>query len=218
VRRVDEQTAYITLESAQELLGIEQESHEVIIRLSGRKAIPSFLETMKTRLPEEQYEVLPWYVIVPEPELWLKWYDGIMAVILTTVMVVISVGVMNTILMSVFERTRELGVMMAIGTSPPLIVQLILIETLILEWMGILVGIAIGYVVVSYFAHVGISFSEVETALSQSYLSTVTYPIIEIHRVIKSSLMLMFITVILSIYPAWKAGRLEPIKAIYHSY
>jgi putative ABC transport system permease protein len=206
------------LDSAQELLGIDKEVHEFIIQLTGRKAIPGFLEMAKSRLSNGVYEVLPWYEVVPEPELWLKWYDGIMNIVLITVMIVISVGVMNTILMSVFERTKELGVMLAIGTSPSQVIKLILLETLILEWVGIFFGIMAGYITVAYFNHVGISFAHLETALSQSYVSTVTYPIIKLSRVLHSSLSLMVITLLVSVYPAWKAGRLEPIKAIYHSY
>ena len=132
-------------------------------------------------------------------------------------MVVIGVGIMNTILMSVLERTREFGVMMAIGTSPFQIVQLILLETLVLEMMGIALGILAGYGVTAYFGKVGIAFPELEKAFSKSYMSTVTYTRVEGVHLVQSILVLFFLTFFTSLYPAWKAGRMEPVKAIYRS-
>jgi len=124
---------------------------------------------------------------------------------------------MNTVLMSVFERTKELGVMMAIGTKPSQMVALILLETLVLEFFGIILGVIGGYLVVFYFGKVGISFSDLEMALSRSYVSTVTYTQVELRNVIESIIHLIIITSFISLYPAWKAGRTEPVKAIYHS-
>ena len=216
-QQVDEVTVYVSLAAAQELLGLGEETHEIVIRLRDRNAIPSFLAFTKRTLDEKTYEILSWNEIVPEPEMWLKWYDAIMRTLLIAVMVVIGVSIMNTVLMSVLERTHELGVMMAIGTSPTQLMSLILLETLVLEFFGILLGLAAGYLVVFYFGKVGISFRELEAALSQSYVSTVTYTHVEPLHVAESVITLLFITTLISLYPAWKAGRMEPLEAIYRS-
>ena len=122
---------------------------------------------------------------------------------------------MNTVLMSVFERTRELGVMMAIGTTPTQVIRLILLETFILQLFGIALGLVAGYCVTFYFGKVGIAFPELEQAFSRSYMSTVTYTRVEPFHVIQSIITLLILTSFIGLYPAWKAGRMEPIKAIY---
>ena len=214
---LDEVSAFISLSSAQELLALEKETHEIVIQLDRRKSIPSFMSQLKTALTSDAYEVSRWDEIVPEVEQWAQWSEAIIRTILIAVMIVIGVSIMNTVLMSVFERTRELGVMMAIGTSPGRIIRLILLETFILELFGIALGLVLGYAVTAYFAHVGIAFPELERAFSRSYMSTVTYTRVEIIHVIQSIITLFALTSFIGLYPAWKAGRMEPIKAIYRS-
>jgi putative ABC transport system permease protein len=214
---LDEMSAYITLASGQELVGIEDQSHEMVIRLKNRHVIPRFLNGIDPLLKNESNEVLRWDEIVPEVEQWAQWSEAIIRTILIAVMIIIGVSIMNTVLMSVFERTRELGIMMAVGTSPSQIVTLILLETCILELFGIILGLIAGFLVTFYFGHVGIAFPELEEAFSRSYMSTTTYTRLEINHVIQSIVTLFLLTTAIGIYPAWKAGRLEPVKAIYHS-
>lgn len=215
-QQLDEITAYITLSSARDLLGISDATHEIVVRLKNRHVIPDFLRDLGLSA-DTRYEILTWSDIVPEVEQWATWAEAIIRTILIAVMVVIGVSIMNTVLMSVYERTREFGVMLAVGTSPSQIVRLILLETVVLEIFGILLGIAAGYVVVMYFGTVGIAFPELEKAFSRSYMSTVTYTQVDVHHVIQSIVTLMLMTTGIGFYPAWKAGRMEPVKAIYHS-
>ncbi|HTL48010.1 MAG TPA: FtsX-like permease family protein [Verrucomicrobiae bacterium] len=214
-QQVDELTAYITLKSAQDLLGTGAETHEIVIRLDNRHLIPSFIARLGLGTG---YEVLSWDQIVPEVEQWASWAEAIIRTILVAVMIVIGVSIMNTVLMSVYERTREFGVMMAVGTAPSQVVRLILLETLVLEALGILVGFAVGYLIVLYFGTVGIGFPELERAFSRSYMSTITYTRLEPTHVLQSISTLVLMTTGISFYPAWKAGQMEPVKAIYHSY
>lgn len=215
---LDELSAYVTLASGQELLGLGDATHELVIRLTGRDAIPSFMGRLKEAIDPGKYEILTWADIIPEVNQWASWADAIIRTIMVTVTVVIAVGIMNTIVMSIFERIRELGVMMAIGTSPRQVMMLIFLETLVLEAVGIILGVIGGYLLVFYFSIVGIHFHGVEEAFAQTYMSTVTYTQVKTGHVLQSILTLIGITSLISLYPAWKAGRMEPIKAIYHSY
>ena len=105
--------------------------------------------------------------------------------------------------------------MIAIGTTPAQVVRLILLETFILELFGIGLGLTGGYLITFYFGRVGIAFPELEQAFSRSYMSTVTYTQVEPIHVIQSIVTLFVLTSFIGLYPAWKAGRMEPIKAIY---
>jgi putative ABC transport system permease protein len=216
--QVDEHTAYVTLQSGRELLSMEGESHEIVVRLQERKQIPHFLKSIEGPLPQSAYEILTWDQIVPEVEQWVIWSEAVIRTILMTVMIVIGVGIMNTVLMSVFERTRELGVMLAIGTTPGQIMKLILLETMVLEVIGIVLGVIGGYATVFYFSKVGINFRGVEEAFASTFMSTTVYTQVQTAHVVQSVITLLIMTTFIGIYPAWKAGRMEPVKAIYHSY
>ena len=216
-QQVDELSAYMTLASLQELLGLEGQVHEIVIRLENRKAIPKTLAALEPLLDSKIYEVLTWNQIVPEVEQWTQWAESIVGTLLIAVMIVIGTSVMNTVLMSVFERTRELGVMMAVGTSPRQIVQLIFVETVILELLGIAFGLAAGYLVTFYFGKAGIAFHNLEEAFSMGYGSTTVYTRVNPKHVLQSILTLLGMTSFIGLYPAWRAGRMEPVKAIYHS-
>jgi len=214
---LDEMTAFISLPASQELLGVENRVHEIVLRLKNSNLVPRVKANLGSKLDPNAIEVLAWNEIIPEVEQWVSWSEAVIRTILMAVMVVIGVGIMNTVLMSVFERKKELGVMMALGTSPFQIFLLIVLETLILEFFGILLGLIGGTLVTYYFSIVGIGFPELEQAFSRSYMSTVTYTRVEFAHVVQSVITLVLMASFIGLYPAWKAGRTEPVKAIYHS-
>ena len=214
---LDELTVFVTLASARELLDIGDATHEIAVRLTSRAAIPSFVAELKGFLEAEAYEISTWDDIVPEVNQWANYSEAIIRTMLVAVMAVIAVGIMNTVLMSIFERTRELGVMMAIGTSPAQIVQLVLLETFVLGVCGILLGLATGYLLAIHFGQVGIPLRGFEEAFAESFMSPIVHPQLKFHRVIECVGTLVVITSLIGLYPAWKAGRIEPVKAIYHS-
>jgi ABC-type lipoprotein release transport system permease subunit len=216
-RLVDELSAFITLDASRELLGIAKESHEILVRLSKRDGIPNVLTKAKPFLPEATYEISTWDDVIPEINQWASYTEAIIRTMLIAVMAVIGVGVMNTVLTSIFERTREFGVMLAIGTNPSQIVVLIFLETLILEFIGIVLGLAIGQLLAWYYGHVGIHLRGFEEAFAESFTSSVIYPKIYLSRVFESVRVLVILTTFISFYPAWRVGRMEPVKAIYHS-
>ena len=108
--------------------------------------------------------------------------------------------------------------MMATGTRPSQIVSLVLLETFMLELIGIVMGAGLGYLIVLYFQHTGIRFEGAEDAFAQAFMSSVTYPELKWVRVINSVGTLLAVTALAALYPAWKVSRMEPVKAIYHSY
>ncbi|MBI3317467.1 MAG: ABC transporter permease [Candidatus Omnitrophica bacterium] len=214
---LDEYSAFISLASSQELLGIDSDIHEIAVRLRSRAEIEGFKKDMQTVLPSDSYEMLAWNEIVPEVDQWASYSNAIIQTMLIAVMAVIAVGVMNTILMSIFERTKEIGVMMALGTGPRQVVSMIFFETLVLEFIGIILGIGLAYLLVFHFQRVGILMTGFEDAFAESFMSPVVHPHLAFHRVLTSVKTLVLITSFISLYPAWRAAKMEPVKAIYHS-
>jgi putative ABC transport system permease protein len=123
---------------------------------------------------------------------------------------VVLVSIMNVMIMAVYERIREIGTIAAIGTLPGKILSMFVLEGLFLGTMGALAGDLIGLVIILILNRVGITFDfGRETGL---VLSTT----IGASDVLMISIIVIFISVVASLQPAFKASRMEPIKALRH--
>jgi putative ABC transport system permease protein len=120
--------------------------------------------------------------------------------------------------MSVMERTRELGIMMALGTRPRAIVTLVLYESLVLALVGILAGLALGLPVVQYLGVRGLDLSRYASGLqSIPGLTGIIYPVFIPANLVRPELVLLGLSVLAALYPAWRAARLQPADAIRHA-
>ena len=137
-------------------------------------------------------------------------------VMLAIVLVLAALGVLNTMLMSIYERTRELGVMLAVGVKPSTIRALVIVEALYLATIAALVGVALGAALDALLIHYGLDFSIDGEGLSYGgvRLSPRLYGIFEWSAVTSSLGALYGVTLLAAIWPAWRASRLEPVEAI----
>ena len=136
-------------------------------------------------------------------------------IILGIVFVVIAIGIANTIMMSVIERTREFGIVMAIGTKGSQVVRLIIFETVFLGLFGVLLGNAAGSLLISIFGKFGLNLSGLAPSLKTlPGAMAVIYPKIVLQHLVIPSLILFAVTVIIAFYPSMKAARLKPVEAI----
>ena len=125
-------------------------------------------------------------------------------------------GIVNSMLMSVFERIREFGVLMSIGMKNSRIYSMIVTEAFIIGIVGTLAGLIIGLLLEIPLAHTGIDLSFFSTGLEAFGIGTVIYPVLSIGNIIMSSLFMPFVAILGALYPAYKAIKLEPIYAIYY--
>jgi len=129
----------------------------------------------------------------------------------------IAAGILNTLLMSVLERTREFGVMMAVGMSPRTLFMLVVVESLWLAIIGIIIGIIITAPWYAYLYYVGLDFSG---AIGEDYSAggILVDPLIRI-RLYKESIIAILsgvfsLTLLAGLYPAWRAGRIPPVESL----
>ncbi len=132
------------------------------------------------------------------------------------VILVVAVLIANTLLMSVFERTRELGILASLGMKGRQIMLMVLFEAVILALMGVAIGLVLGAGFVSYMSTVGLQFSADAMGSVEGFaIGSTLYPAFAPGEAVTLSIFMFVVVSLVSIYPAWYASRLEPVKALH---
>jgi len=209
--KYDQGTVFIENKDLHRLLKSEN-FHQVALLCNSIDQVDSTYNSLKTNLPE--YEVKDWKSIAPE----LAYADKIMESWLFLIMIIIMLalifGIINTMLMAVFERRKELGMLMAIGMNRSKIFLLVLIETLFLSLIGAPTGLVLGALTIKITSETGINLAFISKGLENVGLSSVIYPQIESYFYLFITVMVFLFTLIAAIYPSRKALMLKPTEAI----
>lgn len=204
------------IQDLSELLVMDNRIHEVAIRLNDPNRLEEAVATLGKVLDQNRYKVQSWKQLFPELAQYLRVSSGSMTLVLAIIFAVASLGIVNTQLMSLFERTREVGIMRALGISPLSVIRLILYETLFL----VLIAAAIGSILGSLWSlrleqvgwdisWMGGSFAFVGVAFDPHMYATLT-PKAVIHSVV----VMIAVVLLASFYPFFRAARISPVEAI----
>lgn len=186
----------------------------IALRLVDRGTLESTGEHLGATLGD-QFEVVGWPTLLPTVQAGVRYHEVLGFVILAIFFAVVAAGVANPVLMAVLERTREFGVILAVGTSPARLFRLVLLEAVLLGVLGVALGNALGIAVTAYFQHSGIDFSNFEAGLrTMPGLSNMVYPAVRASRSVMISAVVFLTACLVSLYPAATAARLEPVTAI----
>jgi ABC-type lipoprotein release transport system permease subunit len=214
----DNTIAFITLPAAQALLGLGTRVSTINIRVTDRGTLDRVLSDLRQVVPDPKLELATWQELLPQLDEMMRFNRVISNIILAVFLLVIATALMNTVFMAVAERTREFGVMMALGTPPAAIRRMVVYETLVLMALAMLIGYGAGFAIVGYSGQHGIDLSGFFKGYSAiPGLTGIVYPRLFIRTVIPPGIVLLIISVLVSIYPAAKAARLDPVAAIRHA-
>lgn len=211
----DNAIGYVTLEAAQRLLVMDNRVSAIAVKLKDRDTVDAFSAGLQQQFP--RYRVLAWSEILPEVGQMIGYIRVMARIIVGIVFIVVALGVMNTLLMSVMERTREFGIMLAMGTSPGAITRLVLYESLVLAVIGVLAGLLVGGALVIWLGVTGIDLTQYTRGLATiPGMTSVIYPRLGVGAVVSPVLVLLGVSLVAAVYPAWRAARLDPVLAIRH--
>ena len=199
-----------------ELLVMDSKIHEVAVRLNDPKKLDAATHTLSKALDRKKYKVENWKQLFPALAEYLRLSSSSMTIVLFIIFAVASLGIVNTQLMSLFERTREVGIMRALGVGPLSVVCLILYETIFLSFMAALSGGIAGILWSLRLERVGWdiswmggSFAFVGVAFDPHMYATLTPA-----AVIKSILVMIAVVLMASFYPFFRAAMITPVDAI----
>jgi ABC-type lipoprotein release transport system permease subunit len=213
IQNLDSVLACVSLSSAQAMLGLKNKTTSFVIKLHDQGKLGQMERELKKKLGKEGFYVRSWQEIMPALSDAIGFFKSVMLIILSTVFTVMAVGTANTVMISVIERTRELGLTMALGTSGRQVVIMVVWETILLGILGIILGNGLGLALILITQRTGIDLSRFNMKVIPGAMSIV-YPDIVVPHLLEASLLLLLLTVIISIFPAMRAVRLKPAEAI----
>jgi len=209
---IDQNRVILPLAQAQSFSGVGNRVSSIILMLQDQEDAANV--ATKTQGPDTQ--VLTWEDL--NSLLLQSWEVGIVYyyVLYGIVFLVVAAIIANTLLMSVFARAREIGILASLGMNRGQILLLFLVEGILLGLLGVAVGWALGLGAVSYLTFVGISIPAETVSLVEGFaFGTTMYGGFAPDQFVILSLMLLVIVALVSLYPAWYAARLEPVKALH---
>jgi len=208
---------YINIEDARKLLRMDgPEVSEIAVRLKDPAALPRVVAQLRASLgaiknPKGQpvFEVHSWQQLSPFSTI-ARMIDMLDLFIKVMLIAVVLISIMNVMIMAVYERIREIGTIMAIGTQPGRVLGLFVSEGFLLGLMGTVLGtvISLGALWVLNIYKVSFDFGRQQ--------GLVLAPQIAVSDVVTVCVMVLLISVLASLQPAWKASRMDPISALRH--
>ncbi len=215
---LDRTLAVIGLADAQAFFVYGDRVSEVAILASDADRIPAIHADLASALGSvaaTPVEVHPWNEVMPELEQFIFIDDAGMYIMLVILVVVVAFGILNTILMSVLERTRELGVMLALGLPPSSIFRVVYLESMILAAVGLAVGLALALPVVLWFqGHpIPITGDAGNATAAFGFEPVVTFKLKPLNP-LGSALTIFGVAALAALYPAIKASRARPVDAL----
>ncbi|MBU8849624.1 MAG: FtsX-like permease family protein [Desulfobacterales bacterium] len=214
----DRNVIMMGLKGFQEIFSMDNSVHETIIAANSLGDVSMVKQEIKDSFSitgENEYLAVPdWMEIMPGllQGIQIDLFSGIIMYII--LIIVVAFSIFNTFLMAIFERTREFGVMMAIGTSPSRITKLVMFESICMTIVGIVLGIIIGSLVTLYFQKHGIYIAGTEDILKQYGIPDRLYPRLSLISASAGPLVVFAITFVSSVFPALKIRKLKPVEAM----
>ena len=170
-------------------------------------------------LLEHSIELLDWQEMMPQLVQFIVLDDAGNYIFLGIILIMVVIGIVNTVLMSVLERTREFGLLRALGLNRMHLLSLVFCETMLLSLLAVLAGWLLGGSVHFWFAEHGLDFAalmgEGNNEMAGTHMDKIIYTELSWDRVYQLTGIIFITTLITGIYPAIKAARVTPVEALH---
>lgn len=188
-------------------------AQEIAIFLKDVKSVKTVKEQLVKNHPEAL--VQDYWELSPDIELYESQIESMNAIVIVIFMLALIFGIINTMLMAVLERYKELGMLMAIGMNKARVFAMIVLETLMLGVVAAPLGLGLGWLTVFLLQDKGIDLSSFSKGLELFGMETVIFPVLDSSLYIQLSVAVLITALLASIYPARKAVRLKPVEALH---
>jgi len=209
---LEEFNVYSARATLQKLLNIDGLVSQIVIVGDDFRDLEDLYQNLRQATPQA-FEIRAWYEIDGYLESMLKMMDGFVLVWVIIIFLALSFGLVNTLVMAVFERVREIGLILALGMRPGMIVCQILLESLLLLLIGLIIGNSLAILTVIPLQS-GLDVSMVAEGLAMIGASSTLYPSLTLEDMVLANSVVILLGILTSILPAWRAARLDPVQAL----
>ena len=212
---VDDGLLLVDRRALGKMIGDVEAVHAVTVLLDDVYGAGAARDAIAAELPDA--EVLTWAQALPEVGDYIALDRTSAEAMFFVLFSLVGLAILNSILMSVLERKRELGVLMALGTSPRVVFGMVVLEGLLLSTVSVALGTLLGGAAVVHLGETGLDLSAMMgegTTFAGFAMDPVIHPALHAGRTVKGVVMVIGLTVLAALYPAWKAARVPPVEAI----
>ncbi len=212
---IEKGTIYMTLGEAQSLYGLDGQVTEIAIFLKQIGEEPAVMNALRPSLAAA--EITSWQTSFPELEQALATKGGAMNVFSVIIMLIVGIGILNLLLMAIYERTREIGILGALGLKPFQISILFVLEGTLMGLVGLVAGVAFGLLLNGIMRQTGMDFAQFSSLTTyMALISGKIYPTWGVDKLLMRSLIVLVITTLSALYPAYEAAQREPAEALHY--
>ncbi|MBI1306749.1 MAG: FtsX-like permease family protein [Bacteroidetes bacterium] len=195
------------LQNAAKIKGV----NEIAILLNDARDV----DDVKTELQSGTKSMVEtWKESIPELAIAIDTFDKTMFIIVLILFLAVAIGIINTMLMAVLERVREIGMLMAVGMNKDKVFSMFMLETIFLSLAGAPIGIFLGWALVAWGNHSGINLSMYGEGLSSMGFSNMVYPSLPVKDYFILTGEIIVISILAALVPAYRSLRLNPATAI----
>lgn len=214
-QEMDRSLAEIPLGYFQEAFAMNNSGHVIAIGVDELAGVAAMIEPLREIISEHDSLVaLDWEALTPglkqaiQADMASAWF------MYAVLIVLVAFSVLNTQLMSVLERTREFGVIMALGIKPGRLALLVLLETFLMALLGLIIGALLGSLVSGYFAHAGFAYPGMDELAAKFNMPPVIYPSVGPLSMMLGPTVVFIFCLFAAIYPALKLYGFKPVEAM----
>lgn len=206
----NERNVFVHSDDINLLISVDPVLHEIAIWLQDADDAGAVISDVNKSFPNVLAQ--SWFELSPELR-YLSEAGGMMtSIIITIIMFALAFGILNTMLMAIFERMRELGMLLAIGMSKFRVFMMILLESVMLTLTGAGIGLILAMVSIAFLGNHGIDLSMFGDGLAEWGFDPIIYPIISFSDYVEVIIIVILAAILASVYPAIKAMRQNPLE------
>lgn len=213
----EKQFVFVTMSAAQQMLKLQSGISEVSVILPEHEHANQVTNVLRAALLPVDYEVHTWRDLLPLLTAYLDIYDNFVFLWYLVVFIAMAFGIVNTMLMAVFERMREFGLLKALGMKPWGIIKEVLTESCFLLIMGMAIGNILGFLTIISLSGSGIDLSFLAAGTEYFGISRVIYPVFSGKDLTMANGVVFVLGLLVSFYPALKAAKFTPVEALTHA-
>lgn len=212
---MDRSLAEIPLGYFQETFFMQGHGHNIVVSLAGLDRVPAAMTALGPIVAaQEGLALLDWDALNPGLKQAIQADMSSAWLMYGVLIVLVAFSVLNTQLMSVMERTREFGVISALGVRPRKLASLVMLETALMALIGLSIGVFLGWLLTLYFHTAGFSYPGMEEAAARFNLPGKMYPSVTPLSILLGPLVVFLFCLLAAVYPALRLFRLRPVEAM----